>query len=240
MKSLSAILLASPLLSLNVSAAQLIKGSASNPVDVNVSANEQNKISILDGHISLVVPSSKNAISYVLDDATAGAMYFTFTDPAQTGTVTLFISDDENPNVSYRLILHPRSIAAEDVVIEPVKTKVATGVKTAGDGRALSYQRRTKEMFLALMDVSSDSDVVEVNQEIPLWKEGRLVMLSKISEGNLVGEKYRLTNISAEPMLLAEQELYRRGVVAVAIESLTVAPAASTLVLIVRGRKENE
>jgi conjugal transfer pilus assembly protein TraK len=41
-------------------------------------------------------------------------------------------------------------------------------------------------------------------------------------------------------MLLMEQELYRKGVVAVVIENHTLPSKGQTLIFIVRGRKDNE
>ena len=79
-----------------------------------------------------------------------------------------------------------------------------------------------------------------VNKEVPLGKEGRLVLLSKYPEGELVGEKYRLTNVSQANMLLVEQELYRRGVRAVAIDRHTLAQGDSTDIFIVRERRGDE
>jgi conjugal transfer pilus assembly protein TraK len=56
----------------------------------------------------------------------------------------------------------------------------------------------------------------------------------------VVGERYRLVNASGSIMRLAEAELYRDGVHAVAIEQRTLAPGESTPVYIVRTRGETE
>jgi conjugal transfer pilus assembly protein TraK len=49
-----------------------------------------------------------------------------------------------------------------------------------------------------------------------------------------------LTNVSAAPMRLAEAELYKAGVLAVAIESLNLAPGEATNVFVVRERGASE
>lgn len=241
-KSLSAILLLSSLLvSLDAAATQLIEGSDRNHVQVNVSAREQNRLAIEGRRIGTVVPSQKGIITTVKDEA-AGALYFAMaSDAPNTGTVTLFVTDDQNPSVIYKLILVPTQIAGEEIIIKPVSERAPATGRKGGDGRALSYERRAKEMILSMADDENhDVESIAVNQEIPLWKEGRLVMLAKYPEGDLVGEKYRLTNVSGSDMLLVEQELYRRGVIAVSIENLTLPAGGQSLIFIVRGRKDNE
>jgi conjugal transfer pilus assembly protein TraK len=54
----------------------------------------------------------------------------------------------------------------------------------------------------------------------------------------LIGEKYLLTNISNEPMVLAEQEFDREqgDVVGVSIESHNLRPGESTNVFVLRQR----
>lgn len=241
-KSLSAILLLPSLLaSLDASATQLIEGSDRSHVQVNISAREQNRLAIEGRRIGSVVPSQKGIITYVKDEA-AGALYFTLaSDAPNSGTVTLFVTDEQNPSVTYKLILLPRAIAGEEIIIKPTAERTTATTRKGGDGKALSYQRKAKDMILLMADEENqDVEAIAVNQEIPLWKEGRLVMLSKYLDGDLVGEKYRLTNVSSTDMLLVEQELYRRGVIAVSVENLTLPAGGQTLIFIVRGRKENE
>jgi hypothetical protein len=49
----------------------------------------------------------------------------------------------------------------------------------------------------------------------------------------LVGEKYQLTNVSKQRMVIDERELYRRGVLAVMVETLELEPGESTQVMVV-------
>ena len=52
-------------------------------------------------------------------------------------------------------------------------------------------------------------------------------------EGALVGEKYQLTNVSKQRMVIDERELYRRGVLAVMVETLELEPGESTQIMVV-------
>jgi len=233
------LLLASLLVSLDARATQVIEDAERNHVQVNISAREQNRLAIAGRRINNVVPSQKGVISYIKDDA-AGALYFTLAgDAPSAGTVTLFVADDQN--VTYKLILMPRPIAGEEIIIKPPSGRAPATGRKGGDGRALAYERHAKDLILTMADEDSRAlDFIAVDQEIPLWTEGKLTLLSKYTDGNLVGEKYRLQNVSANDMLLVEQELYRRGVMTVAIESLTLPPGGQTLIFIVRMRKDDE
>ncbi len=234
---LSAILLLTSLHSLEAGARQVVEDSEKRHVEVNASAREQNRLAIEGRRIGTVVPSQKGAIVYAKDEE-AGALYFSFPD-GQLGTVTLFVSDEHTPSITYKLILVPRPIAGEEIVIKPANVPAAGAARGGADGRATSHARRIKDLILSMADEES-KDGTPVGKEIPLWKEARLLLLSRHLAGQFVGEKYRLTNVSDKDMQLVEQELYRRGVAAVSVENLTLAPGDSTLIFVVRGRKENE
>jgi conjugal transfer pilus assembly protein TraK len=49
----------------------------------------------------------------------------------------------------------------------------------------------------------------------------------------LLGEKYQLTNVSSSRMVIDERELYRRGVLAVMVDSLELEPGEATNVMVV-------
>jgi conjugal transfer pilus assembly protein TraK len=72
-------------------------------------------------------------------------------------------------------------------------------------------------------------DTLEI---VPLWNEARFVLV-RILDGTLLGEKYQLTNVSKSRMVIDERELYRRGVLAVMVESLELEPGEATQVMVV-------
>lgn len=238
-KSLSAILLLS-LLATEASATQLVENADRGHVQVNISVNETNRLAIEGRRIANVVPSVKGVLAGQKDEA-LGAYYFTLaSESSNHGTVTVFVSDEKG--VTYKLILVPRPVAGEEIVIRPPSEKATPSGRAAADGRTVSYQRRVKDLMLVMADdeLKDSVESVAVNKDVPLWKEGRLTLVAKYMDGDMVGEKYRLTNVSPSEMLLVEQELYRRGVRAVAVEHHTLMQGDGTDIYIVRERKDNE
>jgi len=108
-------------------------------------------------------------------------------------------------------------------------------------GTSPSHVRALKQMLTAMASdrVNADVRVEEVNRPVQLWSESRFTMLRLYESRGLIGEKYILTNVSNEPMVLAEQEFDREqgGVVGVSIESHNLRPGESTNVFVLRQRK---
>jgi len=234
-------LLSGLLLNLAAHATQRVEGATEKHVEVSVSAREQNRLAVAGRQIVTVVPSAKGAITYQKDEA-LGALYFALSGNGPEGsTVTLFVGDDRGQ--TYKVILVPRSIPGEDIILQPPPAPEGGTMSIAGtSAKTTSYQRRAKDLTLQMADESPRARAAKtiVNQEVPLWKEGRLLFVSMTVADEVVGETYRLTNVSPSPMALAEQELYRKGVRTVAIEFHTLAPGEGTDIYIVRDRKSNE
>ena len=225
-----------------VDATQLIENSNNQHVQVNISARETNRLAIEGRRIVNVVPGQAGMLKAKKDEA-QGVLYFAL-DPefSAAGTVTLFVDDDQG--ITYKLILVPRAISAEEIILRPPVDKSAAAQRAVtADGRAASYERRIKDVMLVMTDdelPDNAAEKIDVNKEVPLWKEGRLILASQYLMGNFVGEKYKLTNVSSSDMILVEQELYRRGVRAVSVKNQTLAPGDATDIYIVRERIENE
>jgi conjugal transfer pilus assembly protein TraK len=222
-------------------ASQIVEGADKNNVQVNISGKEQNRLSVEGRRIVSVVPTKEGVLTTAKDEK-FGVLYFSLTDESSmAGNTTVFVTDDKG--TSYKLILVPKPVSGEDIVIKPPVDKAVQRAATSrGEGRAVSYQRKIKDLMLMMADESLKEavDEITVNKEVPLWKEGKLFFLSKFLDAGFVGEKYRLTNVSPSEMVLAEQELYRKGVRAIAIEQHTLAPGEGTNIFLVRERKENE
>lgn len=241
-KKWSSLILLGLLASNQADATQLIDNADRQHIQVNISARESNRLAVEGRRIANVVPGQAGQIVGKKDEA-LGVLYFSLNpDAPVNGTVSLFVTDEQS--VTYKLILIPRAIAAEEIILRPPADKSAAAKKvSSADGRATSYERRLKDLVLVMADdelQDGTMDKVDVNKEVALWKEGRLILEAKFMQADFVGEKYRLTNVSNADMLLVEQELFRRGVRVVSVRNQTLAPNDSTYIYIVRERKENE
>lgn len=151
--------------------------------------------------------------------------------------VNLFISSQ---HATYTLLLRRSDTPADTIVIRD-KTPRQARADQAGPApasRQSIHIRSLKAMLVAMASdsVPTDVRVEEVNRPIQLWLEARFAM-TRVYEGRgLVGERYLLTNISTQNMVLAEQEFDREagGVLAVAIENHNLRPGDSTTVFVIR------
>jgi len=150
--------------------------------------------------------------------------------------INLFVSSGK---ATYTLILKRVDMPADTILIVD-RTLAQLLAANAGQvaGHAPSHERALKAMLFAMAgdDVPSEVRVEEVNQPVDLWAEARFTLLRAYEGRGLAGERYLLTNVSKEPMVLAEEEFDREGgdVVAISIENHSLAPGESTNVFVIR------
>lgn len=218
----------------DVQATQYVEKSDEKIVEVNISSVEQNALSIEGGRIDTVIPSVAGALSYVKDTKN-GVLYFSLADRFYNGTISLFVTDEGG--VRYRILLVPSKIAAEEIMIRPKKTiKAIDESLMAGE---TSHHAKIKSMIYLMATDHNGDDLAGVektsyNKPITLWVESNFILMDVYNADGVRGERYQLTNISQKPLVLQEQEFYRKNVVAVAIENLNLEPQQSTTVYIVR------
>ena len=236
-------MLAVPMLVLSVPevfSRQVIERAELSHVQVEISMLEQNRLSIQGRRIAHVVPSRKDALT-VLKDEGLGVLYFALSEEEQTKqTVTLFVTDDTG--VNYKLILVPKKIAGEEIVLVPPRERSGTSTDFVRTHLTASYQRKIKNLTLLMANPLGErrGDIEELNRTVGLWREVELRLLSKLAAGDMVGEHYRMINTSPSPMRLAEQELYRPGILSIAIEHHALASGDSTDIFLVRQRVDDE
>lgn len=186
-----------------------------------------------------MVPSIREAITGV-PDPDSGVLYFTVNSP---DPVTLFVTDDQY--VLYQVLIKPVNMGPATLTLTPgfVSGQKGEGADFASEKRAMSYQRHIKDLMLSMADSETDDasiDATEVHQQIPLWKEGTLILEKRYVDGDMVGEKYTLQNTSGTDMKISEPELLRKGVLGVAISNHSLESGQRTTLFIVRERKDNE
>lgn len=151
--------------------------------------------------------------------------------------VNLFISSQ---HATYTLLLRRSDTPADTIVIRDRTPRQARADQPAAapSSRQSVHIRSLKAMLVAMASdrVPTDVRVEEINRPIQLWVEAQFA-LTRVYEGRgLIGERYLLTNISNQNMVLAEQEFDREtgGVLAVSIESHNLRPGDSTTVFVIR------
>lgn len=138
---------------------------------------------------------------------------------------------------TYNLVMQAVDIPQEDVVIkEPASFRAAVENTKGKRGAASSMDKQVRSLVaaMALEEPPTSVEMRATQQEFALWENTRFVMTAVYNERELVGEKYILTNTGKTPMRLVEQELYRKGVVAVAIENMQLEGGQSTNIYVVR------
>ena len=162
-----------------------------------------------------------------------------YVKPVSAGTkpVNLFISTAKS---TYTLILKRVDMPADTIVLKDRVLQQAAARLEHSGGTSPSHVRSLKQMLTAMASdrVGADVRVEEVSRPVQLWTETRFTMLRLYESRGLIGEKYLLTNISNEPMVLAEQEFDREqgDVLGVSIESHNLRPGESTNVFVLRQR----
>lgn len=163
--------------------------------------------------------------------------------PVGTGTkpVNLFVS---SAAATYTLLLRRADMPADTILIRDrtlrqVKSDAfAASMPPGPSGRSPNHIRALKALLVAMASdrVPVDVRVEEVNRQIQLWVEVSFSLMRVYEGRGLIGEKYLLTNVSNQPMVLAEQEFDREdgNVVGIAIEHHNLRPGASTSVYVIR------
>ena len=151
--------------------------------------------------------------------------------------VNLFVSSQ---HATYTLLLRRSDTPADTIVIRDKAPRLARADQGNANpaGRQAQHVRSLKAMLVAMASdrVPTDVRVEEVDRPIQLWLEARF-SLTRLYEGRgLVGERYVLTNVSTQDMVLAEQEFDREtgAVLGVAIEHHNLRPGESTTVWVIR------
>ena len=151
--------------------------------------------------------------------------------------VNLFVSSQ---HATYTLLLRRSDTPADTIVIRDKSPRIAKAdqATSTAAGRQPQHVRALKAMLVAMGSdrVPTDIRVDEVNRPIQLWVEARFSLVRLYEGRGLIGERYVLTNIGNQDMVLAEQEFDRESgtILAVSIENHNLRPGESTTVYVIR------
>lgn len=222
------------LASLNASALQTVDPVEGQNSFVKISAKETTRLYIDGGKIrSLIATDGELTVEKDDDRGQLFVRPVVLNKPINVRVIA-------SSGTTYNLVMQAVDIPQEDIVIrEPFNVRSERNVAAGAGGKkgAASGMDRTVRSLVAAMALEEPPSNVEVRatkQEFSLWENTYFVMIAVYNERELVGEKYVLTNTGKAPMRLVEQELYRKGVVAVAIENMQLDPGQSTNIYVVR------
>lgn len=148
------------------------------------------------------------------------------------------------------LLLHPANVVGDTLVLQVSggNAKAPTDVRSAS-GKSSAHVRAIKALTLAMAVPEYANEAVSRpgagrapggGEDVSLWREARFTLKTRYEAPGLVGESYVLTNVSDARMVIDERELYRDGVLSVAVRQLALAPGESTPVWIVRAATERD
>lgn len=218
------------LLAESANALQQFDGVEGKTIFVKMSTRDFNRIAIEGGRIRLIKGADSNLVLGDKDDVTGQALL----KPLVKDPFSLFVFTDTS---TYTLVVQPADIPSESILIKEVSKSAP---KAGLIEKAGNYQKSIKLMLQAMAGETT-LDGVEIHktwQEIRLWENTRFALESVYAGDSISGEQYRLFNLGTSPIRIAEQEFYKKGVLAVAAQSLDLAPGASTRIYIVKRNEE--
>ena len=215
-------------------ALQIVEAIEGQTALAKISARELTRITIDRARIRAVT-GLEGQLALEKDDHT-GSVYVRPTDTSRP--VNVFITADSGR--TYALVLQPVDMPADTIVVRD-RTQRPAAQESALE-RSGSHEKAVKSMVVVLAagELVPDLELREAGREIALWREARFFLERSYVGRRIVGERYRLTNISPAPMRIAEAELFKPGVLGIAVERLELAPGESTPVYVVREREAAE
>ena len=209
----------------NVNAGQYLEGSPDDGLTATISRTEPSLIRV-EGRRIRRIQGVEGEFQVNPDKETGVAYLKPITDKPMIG---LFVADDAGRH--WKLNLKIEDVPAETVVIRD-RSRLRQDAKINGSDEPRNTAIRRVLLALSRDTEPEDMTARERLEIVPLWNESRFVLVRTL-DGTLNGEKYQLTNVSKSKMVIDEREFYRRGVLAVMVETLDLEPGEATSVYVV-------
>lgn len=211
-------------------ALQTLRGKDGDTLAGRISIRERTRIAVESGFIRQAVINPKE-VEYERDDK-SGLLWVR---PTTEDRKPINIDVQTSTGSWITLLLEPVDLPSDSIVI----SDKSADKRTAPDGsKAGSYERAIKNFLLAMVTGKGRGvEVLNRGETVPLWNEVWFVLQQTFSGANFNGEKYRLVNKTAEPMVISEQEFFRPKVVGVSIEQTSLPPGGATWVYVITNRE---
>ncbi len=199
-------------------------------IEVYASMKDANIISITGGSIESVW-GTEDKVSLEANVDTGQAIF----RPTSLSTFTLFVQS--HAGNTYTLVVKPRANEiGQAIIIDEFASDARTPFDRAQ--KPVSYKNEVKRLLKEIETLPSGKvtnlrgfQARMVNQAIPLWRETRITHALSWTRGGMIIDKYVLTNISEQPLVVEERELasIAQTVRAISIRDHQLAPAQSTV-----------
>lgn len=216
----------------NAIAGQTLVAKPGETLSAVVSRTEPTMIKI-QGHQVRRIFGKKGDFTLSPDKVPGGAVAY-LTPTTDKPSFSVFVSDENGR--TWTLLLSVQNTLSDIILIKETADATSAPPQT---GHQLPRESSIKQMLLSLISNNSE-DAQDVNEIIPLWAESTFVKVKVIKGNSLLGEKYVLRNISKKPMVIDERELYRKGVVSIAVDQPNLQPTESTAVYVISNDTEAE
>ena len=214
-------------------ALQVLEGANGQSLAAKISQKEVTRVMVDGSRIKRV---TGNPGEFWLEkDEDKGQIYLRPVSESNAKPINLFVSTESD---TFMLLLQPVDVPAETIVI-----KALPGARESSRiERSTPHVRAVKNLLLAMAGdtLPRTMEIRELARDVALWKGTRFTLSRAYLGHTFVGEKYLLTNLGSTAMTLTEQELYKPGVMAIAVENARLNPSQSTNVFVVRARTERD
>lgn len=220
-------------------ALQILDGAEGKKHVVRIPAREMTRIAIEQGRLQSMRYVTEEL--EVQQDKENGQVYV----KPRTSEKQISVFVISSSGATHELILQPvETMPLESIVIkDPVAKRIAKGREASAQDRASPLDQAVKRLMLVMARKETDApDAAFEKLEVPmtLWHGVSFVLTGRYSSYGMVGEVYRLSNVSQSVIRLAEQELFKAGVKAVAIDQLMLKPGEATDVYVIRVSRGDE
>jgi conjugal transfer pilus assembly protein TraK len=217
---------------------QIITVAPNATVHAVVSMKELSRIGLEGGRIAYI--DKRADAAEVMRDEKSGELRVLPNENDRRPINVIVTSDKGN---TYTLILRIEDLPSQTILLRDVSiAKRAPSAPAPLPAKLEGFERQLRQLIVALArdEKPVDAEHIHKEQEFGLWQDTHFVLKTALVARSFVGERYWLTNTGKQTMAIAEQQFYKSGVLAVAVQFEQLPPGTRTEVYVVRERLPHE
>ena len=208
-------------------AAQQVEGDPDVPLRVIASLDNPNRLSIKDGRF--ISAYATDDLVNMEADLESGEIIF---KPLGDEEFSIFARAESG--VTYTVVVRSRKeLVGQSIVISE---NLSTTHQYDRDVKVVSFKNQVNQLVKSIEGQVGAAKLpgfrlTAVNREVRLWKETTILHALSWSQGNLIIDKYVITNVSDSPLGLHEREFadLSKNIRAISIRDHALLPAKSTV-----------